>query len=295
MYFSPINYSQPLFRPPAEAYSAIIQATIGCSWNKCTFCEMYSSKKFSIRKIEDIYADISILASYYSNAKRVFIADGDAFMLQTDVLLNITNYINSRFKNLQRISLYATPRSILSKSENELQELKKNGIKLLYIGVETGDDELLKLVNKNETFESNVKGILKAHNAGIDTSIIILNGLGGKLYSNQHAINSAKLINLINPKFLSTLTLSFPYGKEHYCKKFNGKYESLSLVDLYKELLLFIENLYIENVIFRSNHVSNNINLEGVLCKDKQNLINMLNYAIETTPLHMQPHEPETL
>lgn len=295
MHFYPIQYDQPLFRPPAEAYSAIIQATIGCSWNKCAFCEMYTSKKFKIRKPEEIFNDISVLSQFTPDAKRVFLADGNAFVLSADKLLDIIDFINQKFNKLQRISAYAMPRDILNKTDDELLQLRQKGLKLLYIGLETGDDELLRLINKNETFQSSIDGILKAHKAGIDTSIMILNGLGGKKYSEQHAKNSALLINKINPKYLSTLTLSFPYGKEHFKEKFGGEYESPTLVDLYKEMKIFIENLDVKNVIFRSNHVSNNLNLEGILSKDNLQLIKNLELAIKLTPENLMPIEAEVL
>lgn len=295
MYFYPIQYDQPLFRPPAEAYSAIIQATIGCSWNKCAFCEMYTSKNFKIRKSEDIFNDISVLSQFMPDAKKVFLADGNAFVLSAEKLLNIIDFINQKFNKLQRISAYAMPRDILNKTDDELLILRQKGLKLLYIGLETGDDELLSLINKNETFQSSIDGTLKAHKAGIDTSIMILNGLGGKKYSQQHAKNSALLINKINPKYLSTLTLSFPYGREHFTKKFGGEYESPTLVDLYKEMKIFIENLDVKNVIFRSNHVSNNLNLEGILSRDNLQLIKNLELAIKLTPENLMPIESEVL
>mgnify|MGYP000974566369 FL=1 len=221
MYF---NYDEPLFRPPAEAYSAIIQATLGCSWNRCAFCEMYTSKKFKVRSIDELKPEIETLSRIYSGAKKVFLADGNAFVLSANKLIPILEKINKHFGRIQRVSSYAMPRDIISKSDEELKNLRELGLKLLYIGIETGDDELLKLIDKGETANSTVEGILKAHNAGIETSIMIINGLGGKLYSKQHAENSAKIINQINPKFLSTLTLSMPYGESHFRRRFQGEY-----------------------------------------------------------------------
>ncbi len=290
MFFQPINYDEPLFRPPGEARSAIIQATIGCSWNKCAFCEMYTSKSFKTRNFEDLKSEIKILADYYKGyVKKVFLADGDAFVLSADKLFPILNEINNQFGRLQRISSYAMPRNILSKTENELNELREAGLKLLYIGIETGDDELLKLINKGETFSSTVEGIKKAHNAGIDTSIMILNGLGGKKYSEQHALKSAEIINKVNPKFLSTLTLSLPFGEDHFKNRFKGDYIQQSIVELIEELKLFIANIDVENVIYRSNHVSNNLVLAGTLSKDKAELLEQIDRAIADTPRNIMP------
>ncbi len=290
MFYQPIQYSEPLFRPPGEANSAIIQATIGCSWNECAFCEMYTSKKFKVRDFEDLKKDIKTLSEYYKGyVKKVFLADGDAMVLSANKLMPIINEINLQFGKLQRISSYAMPRNILSKTESELIELREAGLKLLYIGIETGDDELLNLINKGETYNSTVEGILKAHEAGIDTSIMILNGLGGKKYSEQHAVKSAEIISKVNPKFLSTLTLSLPFGQEHFKTRFLGDYVQQSVVELIEELKIFIENLNVNNVIYRSNHVSNNLILAGTLNKDKEELLSQIDVAIKETPRHLMP------
>lgn len=295
MLFNTIKYDEPVFRPPGEARSAIIQATLGCSWNKCAFCEMYTSKKFKSRSFEELKPEIETLSKYYKGAKKIFLADGNAFVLSANKLIPILDEINKQFGKLQRISSYAIPKDIMNKSESELKDLRSRGLKLLYVGIETGDNELLKLINKGETFNSTVDGILKAHNAGIDTSIMILNGLGGKKYSQQHALKSAEIINKISPKFLSTLTLSLPYGLEHFQEKFKGDYQQQTIVELFEELKLFIENINAENIIFRSNHVSNNLNLKGTLSKDNDQLVEMLQQAIVNTPNNIYPEAPGML
>jgi len=295
MFQRPIKYDEPVFRPPAEANSAIIQATLGCSWNKCAFCEMYTSKTFRVRKFADLQTDIKELAKYYQGVKKVFLADGNAFVLSANNLIPILQEINTTFGKLQRISSYALPKDILNKSSEELKELRNLGIKLLYIGIESGDDELLKLIHKSETCNSTIDGILKAQDAGIDVSVMVLNGLGGKKYSEQHALNSAKLISLTKPKFLSSLTLSFPFGQNHYKGKFNGEYIPQTIVELAKELRLLIENTDTNGTIFRSDHVSNNLVLKGILSKDKEELINTINRAIETIDPNQFPSTPGML
>lgn len=292
MLFSPVTYDEPVFRPPAEARSAIIQVTLGCSWNKCAFCEMYTSKKFRARSLDELKPEIETLSNTYKGVKKIFLADGNAFVLSASKLIPILNEIHFQFRKLQRISSYALPKDIANKSESELKELRSLGLKLLYIGIETGDDDLLKLINKGETFNSTIDGIQKAHNAGINTSIMIINGLGGKKYSEQHALKSAEIINKLNPKFLSTLTLSMPYGEDHFQKRFKGEFQQQTIVELYEELKLFIGNLDVENVIYRSNHVSNNLPLQGTLSKDKDQLIESLEYAIENTPQNKYPSAP---
>jgi radical SAM superfamily enzyme YgiQ (UPF0313 family) len=295
MFFPAIKYDEPVFRPPGEARSAIVQVTLGCSWNQCAFCEMYTSKKFKARSFEELKPEIETLSKVYKGVKKIFLADGNAFVLSANKLIPIVKEINNQFGKLQRISSYALPKDILNKSESELKELRSLGLKLLYIGIETGDDDLLKLINKGETFNSTVDGILKAHEAGIEASIMIINGLGGKKHSQKHALYSAEIINAINPKFLSTLTLSLPYGLDHFQNRFNGDYQQQTIIELFEELKLFIENLEVENVIYRSDHVSNNLILKGTLSKDQSELIELLDVAIQNTPENKYPSAPGIL
>jgi radical SAM superfamily enzyme YgiQ (UPF0313 family) len=242
---------------------------------------MYTSKQFRKKPFETIKSEIKVLAGYYQGVRKIFLADGNALVLSANNLIPVLEEINHQFGNVQRISSYALPSDIMSKSDEELNTLRKLGLKLLYIGVETGDDKLLRLINKSETYQTNVEGIVKAQNAGIETSVMILNGLGGKIYSEQHAIQSARLINEINPKFLSTLTLSQPFGQAHYKKRFLGEYQPQTLRELAIELKLFIQHLEINNTIFRSDHVSNNLVLKGVLSKDKNQMLHLLDKGIE--------------
>lgn len=281
MYF-PLEYNEPVFRPPSEAYSLILQLTLGCSWNRCAFCEMYSSKKFKVRKEEEIIREIKEVASISTDIKKVFLADGNAMVLSTSKLLRIINEINKTFPRVTRISAYALPKDISSKTDDELKQLSDAGLKLLYVGIESGDDELLRLINKGETFNSSVDGLQKARKAGIKLSVMILNGLGGKNYSVQHAINSAKAINLIQPEFLSTLVLSFPYGEDHFKKRFKGNFKALTTLELIEEMKIFIENLELENSVFRSDHASNYLVLKGNLNRDKQKFLNNINTVLQS-------------
>jgi radical SAM superfamily enzyme YgiQ (UPF0313 family) len=292
MYF---RYDEPLFRPPAEANSAIIQATLGCSWNRCAFCDMYASKKFRPRTIDELKPEIEALATVYQGPTKVFLADGNAFVLSANRLVQLLEEINRNFGRVQRVSSYALPRDILSKTDDELKNIRANGLKLLYVGIETGDDELLTLIGKGETADSTIEGILKAHKAGIETSVMIINGLGGKRYSQQHAISSARLISQLNPKFLSTLTLSMPLGEAHFKDKFRGEFIPQTVVELFEELRTFVSLLEIDGTIYRSNHVSNNLNLSGTLSKDKEALLAQLDRAIALTPGGLYHSSPSML
>lgn len=277
--FCPLSYNEPVFRPPAEAYSLILQATLGCSWNKCSFCEMYKSKKFQVRD-KEVIEEINRLGQANINARKFFLADGDAFVLSTNKLLNILGAIKQNFPRSQRVSSYALPKNILSKSLEELKELKAAGLRQVYVGIETGDDELLGLINKGETYQSTIEGLQRAKEAGIKLSVMILTGLGGKKYSEQHAINSAKLVNEVQPELLSLLVLSFPYGEDHYQKHFKGNYQSMTPEELLKEMRLFIQHTRLDGSIFRSDHASNYLSLSGVLSKDKEKLIQQIDNAL---------------
>lgn len=266
-------YNEPLYRPPSEANSAIVQVTLGCSWNQCLFCDMYHEKRFRLVPLQEIENDLRTLSEYMPEARKLFLADGDAFVLSYDKLRPILELAHSYFPALHRISAYALPRDIASKSPEELEALRSLGLSLLYVGVETGSDYLLETIRKSETRTSIVEGISRAHAAGIDTSVMIISGLGGKEHSEEHAKESASLLNLIQPKYLSTLTLFLPRGLANYQQAFGGNFTPLDTYDVLQELRLFISGLELEGTIFRSNHVSNSLPLEGILSRDRAKLL----------------------
>lgn len=280
MYHYPINYDEPLFRPPSEAYSLIIQVTLGCSYNKCAFCEMYTSKQFKARKEEDVFKDIEAFLPYKDQVRKVFLADGDPMVLSTERLLRILHKLKTIFPKLQRISTYATPTNIIRKSAQELHELKNAGLDLLYVGIESGDDEVLNAIQKGETFSSVVLGLNKAKQAEINSSVMIINGIGGKLFTKQHAINSAKVLNETQPKYASTLVLTTYKGIEHFKSRFLGNFQQLFLPELFDEMKIFMNHLELNETIFRSDHASNHLVLKGVLGKDKEQFLKQIELAI---------------
>lgn len=285
MFNFPINYDEPLFRPPSEGMSLIIQVTLGCSWNKCAFCEMYTSKQFRARKEEDVFSDILAFKPYASQIRKVFLADGDAMVLSTNRLLRILSELKNTFPKLQRISAYASPRNLNDKSVAEMQELQKAGLSLLYVGIESGDNSVLEMVNKGETFESIVSGLNKSKQAGINSSVMIINGLGGKLFSKQHAINSAKILNETQPRYASTLVLSTYKGMDYYKNRIKAEFSELNLQALINEMQIFIENTNLEETIFRSDHASNYLVLKGVLGRDKNSFLEKINLALKNPNL----------
>ncbi len=277
-----IAYDEPLFRPPAEAYSLIFQVTLGCSWNKCAFCEMYTSKQFTPRKEEEILHEIQQSAASYPGVRKIFLADGNAMVLSTQRLLRILNAIKKAFPHVGRVSSYALPGDILSKTPGELTALREAGLQLIYVGIESGDDEVLRMVKKGETANSTVEGLKKAREAGIDSSVMIVNGLAGLEYSEQHAVNSAKILDQIQPRFFSTLVLMLPFGIDAYKERFDGTYIHMDAPNLMKELELLIKNTKLERTIFRSNHISNFLPLKGTLSRDKEKLLETIRMSLGT-------------
>jgi len=276
----PLSYHEPLFRPPSEAYSLILQPTIGCSWNRCAFCEMYTSKKFSIRDIAEVKAELRTLDPFKNDVRKVFLGDGNAMVLPTPYLLDLLAELRAAFPRLTRVSAYALPRDLLAKPFPELAAIREAGLSLIYVGIESGDDEVLRMVNKGETFTTTVKGLQRSKKAGIRSSVMILTGLGGQRYSEQHAVNSAGLVNAVQPEYLSTLVLSYPNGLEHFMRRFRGDFEPCSISGLLAELKTFIGHTELEQTIFRSDHASNYLVLKGTLGRDRQRMINEINAVL---------------
>lgn len=276
-----MRYEGKVYRPPSEARSVIIQATIGCSHNKCTFCSMYKEDQFRIRKTEEIIEDINSARMNYENIDRVFLADGDALMIKTKELVQILNRIKNNLPECERIGIYASPKSIMTKSVDELKILKAAGLSIAYLGLESGSDEILEDINKGATSEEIIREANKLRDAGILLSVTLISGLGGKEKSIQHAIESAKAINQIHPDYLGLLTLMIEPGTKFYDDVNSGKFQLLSPGEVALETLTLLENLDVEGCIFRSNHASNYISLKGTLNQDKDEMINQLKQAID--------------
>ncbi|MES9948553.1 MAG: radical SAM protein [Candidatus Thiodiazotropha sp.] len=276
------NYIEPVFRPPSEAESLILQVTNGCSWNRCTFCEMYTEpqKRFKPNPIENIREALAQFVSMNMPVRRVFLADGDAMTLSYRRLHQIMQAINEYLPDIQRVSAYCLPRNIKNKSVDELQALRQMGLELVYVGCETGDDLVLERVEKGETWQTSLDALLKLQQAGIRRSVMILNGLGGMRYSEQHALNSASLMNESQPEYLATLVVSFPKGQQRLVQGYTGEFEALSLRQLLEEMEIMLSALELEKTIFRSDHASNYLILKGVLNRDKERLLNQVRSAI---------------
>lgn len=276
-----IHYSFPLYRPPAEADNLILQATLGCSHNQCTFCSMYKSKKFQIRPLRELYREIDLCAEHYPDTHKVFLADGDALSLPTDHLIEILNYLNKSFSKLSRVSVYATAQNVLEKSLDELQLLQKNRLNLIYFGIETGNDKLLQKIHKGVNTYQMIEALNRASEAKMKISATVILGLGGETYTLEHITDTAQLINRTTINYLSTLQLGLEEGSgERFFKQFEN-FKMLDDVQILEEQKRLLEQLNPTNrVIFRSNHASNALHLAGTIPKDTARLLQEIKAAL---------------
>ena len=290
-----VRHIEPVYRPPSEARSLILQVTNGCSWNRCTFCDMYTQpqKRFSVKSANDLEQELAEISRDGMPVRRVFLADGDAMTLSIRRLQEILKLINQYLPGIQRVSTYCLPRNLKNKSAEELAELRGLGLNLFYVGCESGDDLVLDRVSKGETYASSLSALRKIKAAGSRSSVMILNGMGGQRFTRQHAINSAKLMNDAQPDYLSTLVISFPLGTTRYEEGFQGEFEPLTQTGLFREMKMLIEHLELENTIFRSDHASNYLVLKGVLGKDKNRLLETVANAISNPATVDLRHESQ--
>lgn len=276
-----MRYYGEIFRPPSEAESLLIQATIGCSHNRCAFCAMYRNKRFRVRPLEEVLEDIEMAREYLgAGVRRVFICDGNALILPMPYLRSVLERLHRSFPGLQRVGAYANARDILHKSESELAELAANRLSILYLGLESGSDRILQMVNKGATAAEMVMAVQRAQAAGIKCSVIYLLGLGGRQWWQENALASAAVVSQMNPTYLSALTLTVIEGTPLAAEMKAGRFELPMPEELAEELRLFLENVDVKATVFRSNHASNYVPLAGRLPKDKERLITELDRAI---------------
>lgn len=290
MYFD--NAEGMVFRPPSEANSLILRVTIGCSHNACTFCSMYRDVQFRARPQEEIAALIKKAARYYPDQRRVFLADGNALVLKTEKLLDIIRLLRDSFPKLSRVTCYGGPKDILAKTPEELAALKAAGLQIIYLGMESGDDQVLSDICKGATAEEMIAAGRKVIASGIKLSVMVILGLGGKEHSSEHALSTARVVSAINPTMLSALTLMLHEGTPMRKAADQGEFTPLSPYELLQELKQIVENIEVTApCIFRSNHVSNFLPLAGTLPQDKQQLLADIDEVLEhfkhkTTPTY---------
>ncbi len=272
----PLQYEGDVYRPPSEASSLILQVTIGCSHNQCTFCGMYKKKKFRIRNLEELKQDIEKSSRFIPHAGRVFLADGNALTIPSDQLLSILEYLNRAFPKLERVSLYGNPQDLLEKSVKELVELKNNKLGIVYLGLETGSASVLKDIKKGVTPEDIILGAEKAKEAGLPLSITILNGLGGLEATEEHARETAQVLNIIDPEYLGLLSLMPVPGTVIHRWFEQGRLKALNPWQLLEEINMMVEDLELTHCIFRANHASNYLPMKAVLSRDREALLSEL-------------------
>ena len=276
-----MRYVGNIFRPPSEADSLLLQATIGCSHNRCTFCAMYRDKQFRVRRLEDVLEDIVAARKYHGpDIRRVFLCDGNALILPTPHLLRILTTLEQTFPDLQRVGVYANARDLVSKPIEELKELAGHKLSLFYLGLESGSDAILKQIDKGATADEMVAGVRHGMAAGMKSSVIFLLGLGGRKSWRENAIESAKAVSQMNPNYLSALTVTVVPGTPLARQLKSGDFEVPEPAEFAAELRLFLEQVDVKATVFRSNHASNYVPLAGRLPRDKDRLVAELTEAI---------------
>jgi len=290
---SEMYYAEPVYRPPSEAYSLLVQATVGCSSaaaGRCYFCNStvfnrtIPEKKFRIRPTDEILEDIEIGGRQYGKGvDKIFLLDSNAMVIKTPELLRIVKKCHETFPNLKQVSCYACCEDILRKTDGELLELRKAGLNLVFVGLESGDQEVLDLINKGATVENQIAAVVKANKAAIQTSVTVILGLGGKRLSTQHAINTGKAATKMNPSFFAALTLMLVPGTVLDDMIKRGEFELVTdPLDVLKEVELMVKNIDAPGpVVFRTNHASNYLPLRGVLPGDKERLLKTIRSAMK--------------
>lgn len=275
-----MRYLGKLYRPPSESDAYILQATIGCSWNRCTYCDMYSDKEFRVRPLDESLADIDAAARMYgSNVQKVFIADGDALVLDTEHWLALLERCRQRFPRLRRVSCYAMARNILAKTEVELGQLRDAGLTTLYIGPESGDDVTLRRIAKGDNAAAHVEAARKAHAAGMELSVIALLGIAMDR-SEAHAEGTAALVTAMNPEYFAALTVTVVPGTPLSRLHERGRFEVPAVPDLLRELRTMVALARPTSALFRTNHASNYLPLGGRLPEDRERIVALIDKAI---------------
>jgi radical SAM superfamily enzyme YgiQ (UPF0313 family) len=282
-------YEGSVFRPPSEAYSLILQATIGCKHNKCTFCGTYREKEFRIKPFEKLQKDVEIVYPHYKNIDRIFLADGNALVIPTPDLVKILKYLYMKFKKVERIGTYACPGDILQKTPEELGQLKQAGLGIIYIGLESGSDKILKQVRKGALSKHMIQAAKKVKEAGIKLSVIMILGLGGKAGSEEHARESGRVLSEMDPDYIGALTLMVVEGTEVYNEVQAGKRDLLEPRGIFAELRTLIDNINVNHAIFRANHASNYIPTGGTLPEDKDRILKKLDKILESDDVSFKP------
>ena len=277
-----MRYIGDIYRPPSEAYSLLVQVTIGCSHNKCTFCNMYKAKQFRVKKPEEVLEDLAWARSHYNRVERIFLCDGDALCLANHKLLVILDYIKEHFPECERVTTYGRATDAIRKTDQELRELKEHGLEMVYIGAESGSQKILDKVNKGETREELIEGVQRLEKAGIKTSVTFISGLAGPDDWEEHAIETGKMIAEMNASYVSLLTLMLQPPAPLLDDYREGKFKLLTAEEVLAETCLMLQYARPSKpCVFRSNHASNYVSLRGNLPMDNESMIASLKRCME--------------
>lgn len=275
-----MRYEGRLFRPPSEADSYILQVTVGCAHNKCTFCSMYKEKKFHIRSIEAILEDLALAQKTYKKVHRIFLADGDALVLRMDTLRIILKEIKRLFPDTEGVGIYARAKDITRKSQEELIELNRLGIDIIYMGFESGDENILSAIQKGESTADMIEAAQLIKKTSIYLLVTMLNGIGGQEHWKEHALNSAKILNQMQPDFIGLSALLKDPAAPIYSQIQSGAIKMLTPTQVLQETKMILEHLKVEDCVFSTHHAINYLSIEGVLPRDKSKLMNVLEDGI---------------
>lgn len=275
-----VRYKGKVYRPPSEAYSLIIQVTYGCSHNRCAFCDMYDDKHFAMRPMEEIREDFELARRVYRRVERVFLADGDALMRKTDDLVQILGLVYGLFPECQRVTCYASPTSLQIKSEEELRLLREKGLKMVYMGLESGCDAVLERMDKGHTAAQIIAAGQKARRSGLQLSVTAISGLGSRELWREHAVETAQAFNAMNPEYIGLLTLMVEPGTplEKWVRE--GSFYVLKPVEVMQEMELFLQHIDSPGSVFRMNHASNYLTLKGTLNQDRERLLQQVRQGL---------------
>ena len=276
-----IHYEGRVFRPPSEAYSLIVQVTIGCSHNKCTFCDMYKEKQFRVRPLEAVKRDFDEARRMYRRVERIFLADGDALMCRAEHMAEILRYIKKLFPECERVTSYGSPKSVLVKTQAELDELHALGLDMIYLGLESGSDTVLARINKGETADEIVRAGLMVKAAGMKLSVTCIAGLGSTELSEEHAVKTAEALSRMKPEYIGLLTLLFELPTPLMRNWQEGRFYLMNPIEIAQETLVLLEHIDCEGSVFRANHASNYVNLAGTLNADREAMCEKLRAALE--------------
>ena len=284
------HHVPPVYRPPSEARSLIIQVTYGCSSDTCTFCRVYRGKKFRKRSEDEVMRELEAAARLYPGARRIFLADGDAMVLSRRILERYLGALRDLFPALERVTAYATPQNLLGKSPEDLEAIRRAGLEMLYVGLESGSAEVLERVNKGVGPDDVVRAVRRAGDAGFTTSVTVILGLGGPELSETHARETGRALTRMRPDYVGALTLMIGDHNADFPRSMGPGFRLLDIPETLAEVRLMLENMQCEGCVFRANHASNWLTLKGTLMRDRQRLLDLIDEVLaDPDSPHLRP------